>query len=122
MGYEVVGKILLTSTMLNKAIIDANKSVREFAKLCEVDFDEMVSGEKHSIEAKFSDGSESRINFYRVNNARGDRRVSIKGIKSHASVGDIVIIAMKRNKVVIDVFKQSDELSIDEEELSNDKT
>ena len=93
MGYEVVGKILLTSTMLNKAIID-----------------EMVSGEKHSIEAKFSDGSESRINFYRVNNARGDRRVSIKGIKSHASVGDIVIIAMKRNKVVIEVVKQSKEV------------
>ena len=28
MGYEVVGKILLTSTILNKAIIDANKVMR----------------------------------------------------------------------------------------------
>ena len=97
------GVIKLTSTMLNKAIIDANKSVREFAKLCGVDFAEMECGEKHSIEAVFSDKSETVINLYRANYIRGDRRISIKGIKSHAGIGDTVTIRFKGKKIIVEV-------------------
>ena len=36
-------KIKLTKTMLDKAIIDANQSVRDFVKLFDVDYSEMES-------------------------------------------------------------------------------
>tara|TARA_R100001530_G_scaffold122532_1_gene90189 strand:- start:684 stop:989 length:306 start_codon:yes stop_codon:yes gene_type:complete len=83
-------EIKLTKTMLDKAIIDANKSVREFVKVFGVDFAKMKSGDRATLEAKFVDGTETVINLYRTNNARGDRRISIKGIKAQADVGSIV--------------------------------
>jgi hypothetical protein len=43
------GQLRLTNTMLNKAIIDANTSIRRFAKLFGIDFDTMVNGEKHKF-------------------------------------------------------------------------
>ena len=46
------GQLRLTNTMLNKSIIDANTSIRRFAKLFEIDFETMVNGEKHSLSAK----------------------------------------------------------------------
>lgn len=87
----------LTKTMLEKAIIDANASVRNFSKLCGVDFDDMQSGEKHSLEAEFLDGTPTKISFYRTKNERGDRRLSIKGIKQQASESDTVAITFKLN-------------------------
>jgi hypothetical protein len=87
----------LTKTMLEKAIIDANASVRNFSKLCGVDFDHMQSGDKHSLEAEFLDGTPTKISFYRTRNARGDRRLSIKGIKQQASESDTVAITFKLN-------------------------
>ena len=86
--------IKLTKTMLDKAIIDANNSVREFVKSYGVDFNKMKSGDRATLEAKFIDGTETVINLYRTNNARGDRRVSIKGIKSQAEVGSIITISL----------------------------
>ncbi len=88
-------QIKLTKTMLDKAIIDANNSVREFVKSYGVDFNNMKSGDRATLEAKFVDGTETVINLYRTNNARGDRRVSIKGIKSQADVGNTVIFKTK---------------------------
>jgi hypothetical protein len=41
--------IKLTKTMLNKHIIDANASVREFVKTQDVFFDDMLSGSWHSF-------------------------------------------------------------------------
>ena len=90
-------EIKLTKTMLDKAIIDANNSVREFVKTYGVDFSKMKSGDRATLEAKFVDGTETVINLYRTNNARGDRRVSIKGIKSQADVGNTVILKTKNN-------------------------
>ena len=87
-------QIKLTKTMLDKAIIDANNSVREFVKTFGVDFTKMKSGDRATLEAKFVDGTETVINLYRTNNARGDRRVSIKGIKSQAEVGSIITISL----------------------------
>ena len=86
--------IKLTKTMLDKAIIDANNSVREFVKVYGVDFNKMKSGDRATLEAKFIDGTETVINLYRTNNARGDRRISIKGIKSQAEVGSIITISL----------------------------
>ena len=87
-------EIKLTKTMLDKAIIDANNSVREFVKTFGVDFTKMKSGDRATLEAKFVDGTETVINLYRTNNARGDRRISIKGIKSQAEVGSIITISL----------------------------
>jgi hypothetical protein len=93
-------QIKLTKTMLDKAIIDANNSVREFVKTFGVDFTKMKSGDRATLEARFGSkdkpwsGSETVINLYRTNNARGDRRISIKGIKSQAEVGSIITISL----------------------------
>ena len=87
-------QIKLTKTMLDKAIIDDKNSVREFVKAYGVDFAKMKSGDRATLEAKFVDGTETVINLYRTNNARGDRRVSIKGIKSQAEVGSIITISL----------------------------
>ena len=76
--------VTLTATMLNKAIIDANNSVRNFSKLCGIDFDEMQSGDRATVNAEFLDGTETVLSFYRTKNQRGDRRFSIKGIKQQA--------------------------------------
>tara|TARA_R110000824_G_C14805905_1_gene634999 strand:+ start:110 stop:544 length:435 start_codon:yes stop_codon:yes gene_type:complete len=89
--------LTLTKTMLEKAIIDANTSVRNFSKLFGIDYDVMQSGDKESITAEFLDGSESQINFYRTKNNRADRRISIKGIKKQANVGDTLAITSEIN-------------------------
>jgi len=94
-------QIKLTSTMLDKAIIDANTSVREFAIFQSVDFADMVSGDRHQLAAFFSDGTETVINLYRTNNARADRRISIKGIKKHFNAGDTLTIEFINNQILI---------------------
>ena len=40
------GQLRLTKTMLEKSIIDANVSIRRFAKLFQVDFETMKAGER----------------------------------------------------------------------------
>ena len=87
--------VKLTKTMLDKAIIDANSSIREFSKLVGVDFNEMKSGDKAQICAEFLDGTKTLLSFYRTRNDRGDRRFSIKGIKSQAAVDDTIAITFK---------------------------
>ena len=77
------GQLRLTNTMLNKSIIDANTSIRRFAKLFKIDFDKMVNGEKHLLPATYEDGTVCNLSFYRTVN-RGDRRLSISGIKKQA--------------------------------------
>jgi hypothetical protein len=94
-------EIKLTKTMLDKAIIDANNSVREFVKGFGVDFNKMKSGDRATLEAKFIDGTKTSINLYRTNNARGDRRISIKGIKSQAEMGNVVSIPSKKGKGIL---------------------
>jgi hypothetical protein len=56
-------EIKLTKTMLDKAIIDANNSVREFVKSYGVDFNKMKSGDRATLEAKFSDGTKTVNQF-----------------------------------------------------------
>ena len=105
--------VTLTATMLNKAIIAANNSVRNFSKLCGIDFDEMQSGDRATVNAEFLDGTETVLSFYRTKNQRGDRRFSIKGIKQQAEVGDTVAVTFKHNTqgervMVINVTRNSE--------------
>jgi hypothetical protein len=80
--------------MLNKAIIDANASIRGFAKLLGIDYEQMQPGEKHVVEGEFTDGTPTVLSFYRTVN-RGDRRFSVRGIKKQCAVGDTVALTFK---------------------------
>lgn len=86
--------LTLTRTMLEKHIIDANASIRNFAKLLNIDYDQIATGEKVTVEAEFTDGTPTVLAFYRTNN-RGDRRFSIKGIKARAEIGDTIALTFK---------------------------
>ena len=93
------GQLRLTNTMLNKAIIDANTSIRRFAKLFGIDFDTMVNGEKHKLLAYYEDETVCTISFYKTVN-RGDRRLSISGIKKKAEINDLIAFNYKR--IIVD--------------------
>ena len=101
----IEAKIKLTKTMLDKSIIDANKTVRE---LLHNDFgmsydDPFFTREWYDVEAErsqrnafivigeYADGTEANIKFYR-SVKRGDRRISIQKLKQYAEVGDEVIL------------------------------
>ena len=92
-------KIKLTKTMLNKSIIDANKTVTKF--LYEdfgmeytdpffdiVGSDPLVARCKFVVKGEYIDGEEANVTFYR--SRRGDKRISIQKLKKYADAGDIV--------------------------------
>ena len=88
-------QIRLSKTMLEKSIIDANKSVRDLALNFGIDFDKMKNGDKYEVLARFDDldsNQHSVVRFYKTIN-RGDRRVSIKGIKQYAEIGDLIALS-----------------------------
>lgn len=114
--------IKITQRMLNKSIIDANKSVVDFVKeYLPVDYDDLewsrVNGGKPRItfSAKFTDGSPSEVRCYL--RPRGDRLLSIKNITKKAAAGDTVtfshadrpisdgITTIRNNYISIDVTK-----------------
>jgi hypothetical protein len=86
--------INLTETMLNKSIIDANKTVRDFAKAkFEFDYDTVEAGTKEQISAKYvDDNSEATVSFYTAK-TRGDKRISISGLKKKAEAGQVVSLS-----------------------------
>ena len=101
----VEAKIKLTKTMLDKSIIDANKTVCEFL---DHDFgmnynDEFFTKEWYDIEkertmrngffvvGEYADGTEANVKFYR-SAKRGDKRISIQKLKQYAEAGDEVIL------------------------------
>lgn len=94
LGANAPAILKLTKTMLEKHIIDANASVRAFARLLGVDYGEMSKGQKVTVEAEFLDSGPTTLSFYRTAN-RGDRRFSIKGVKSFANVGDTLAITFR---------------------------
>jgi len=94
------GQLRLTNTMLNKSIIDANESIRKFAKLFGIDFNFMEKGQKHKLLAYYDDDdSVCTLSFYKTVN-RGDRRLSISGIRKKAQVNDLIALTYKR--IVLD--------------------
>ena len=87
-------KLTLTKTMLEKAIIDANSSVRQFGRLFGVVYEDMNAGNRVQLEAEFLDGSRTTLSFYKTRN-RGDRRFSIRGIKKQAEIGDTIALCVR---------------------------
>ena len=92
-----IGRLRLTRTMLEKFIIDANKSVRQLAQLFGVDYERLKAGEKIRIPAEYSgSGNAGSVTFYCT--ARGDRRVSLQGIKAEAVAGDLLGLGYERRE------------------------
>lgn len=98
-------KIKLTKTMLDKSIIDANKSVREFLeKELDYAYDKLeadVSDGKYYhnywCNALYEDDTPTIVTFYK-SRTRGDRRISIKNLRKFAQEGDTVKL---RSEVVM---------------------
>ena len=82
--------INVTDTMLKKSIIDANKSVCEFAKTFSFDYNEAECGDRKPFKASYPDGTPAKVTFYRAK-TRGDKRISITKLKKYAKAGDKVI-------------------------------
>tara|TARA_R100000426_G_scaffold83037_1_gene61492 strand:+ start:49 stop:444 length:396 start_codon:yes stop_codon:yes gene_type:complete len=108
-------QIRLSKTMLDKSIIDANKSVRDLALNFGIDFDKMKNGDKYEVLARFDDtNQESVVRFYKTIN-RGDRRVSIKGIKQYANIGDLIALSAclpkddNKDIIIINVTRRADD-------------
>jgi SH3-like domain-containing protein len=95
-----IATICITKTMLDKAIIDANKSVRELMEAVGYPYGAMASGDRHALPACWEDGSETIINLYRTANARADRRISIKGIKAHVEIGNLLLIEIDNSNLI----------------------
>ena len=107
-------QIRLSKTMLDKSIIDANKSVRDLALNFGIDFDKMKNGDKYEVLARFDDtNQESVVRFYKTIN-RGDRLVSIKNIKQYASIGDLIALSAclpkddNKDIIIINVTRRAD--------------
>jgi len=115
-------KIKLTKTMLNKSIIDANKSVREFLEKeldytydkLEADVDGKYYG-KYWCHALYEDDTPTIVTFYK-SQTRGDRRISIKNLRKFAEEGDtvklrseLVLIEDMTFDVRVVVYKEDDD-------------
>ena len=101
----MAAKIKLTKTMMDKSIIDANKTVREFLdsdfgmnyddKFFTVEWydteEERTMRNAFFVVGEYADGTEANVKFYR-SAKRGDRRISIQKLKQYAEVGDEVIL------------------------------
>jgi hypothetical protein len=92
--------------MLKKSIIDANKSVCEFAKHFSFNYKEAECGERKPLKASYPDGTQAKVTFYRAK-TRGDKRISITKLKKFAKAGDKVTLINtdddERIKILINV-------------------
>ena len=104
---DTTGVIKLTPTMLNKHIIDANKSVIELAESVGINYRDLKAGEKKTIDGCFDNSKPCKVSFYKTK-TRGDKRFSISGLKKEAAAGDTVAIQKKRKNgaLVINVTKR----------------
>lgn len=108
-------QIRLSKTMLDKSIIDANKSVRALALNFGIDFDKMKNGDKYEVLARFDDNNQELVvRFYKTIN-RGDRRVSIKSIKQYANIGDLIALSAclpkdeNKDIIIINITRRADD-------------
>lgn len=92
--------INITDTMLNKSIIDANKSVCALAKDFSFDYNEAECGQRQPLEAAYADGTEAKVTFYRAK-TRGDKRISITKLKKFVKAGDFITLIKVKNRVEI---------------------
>ena len=99
----MAANIKLTKTMLDKSIIDANKTVQSFLledfgmDYTDKFFTEVVFNaekdkwerNKFTVTGEYIDGEEANITFYR-SGKRGDKRISIQKLKQYADAGNQV--------------------------------
>ncbi len=84
-------RIKITQRMLNKSIIDANKSVVAFVRDCypTLGYDFIENGGKNTLLAYYDDGHQytpTSIRLYR--RPRGDKLLSVEGLTRRAKAGD----------------------------------
>lgn len=125
-------KIKLTNTMLDKSIIDANKTVQSF--LLEdfgMDYSDKFFTEqfynsekdrferkKFTVKGEYIDGTEADITFYR-SGKRGDRRISIQKLRQYADAGNEVRLISNSEsdgdgtRIFISVYTSGEEASAD---------
>ena len=98
-------KIKLTKTMLDKSIIDANKTVQQFlTDDFEMSYDDPYFVQqwynektqryergKLTVTGEYADGERVDVRFYR-SGKRADKRISIQKLKQYAEAGDEVIL------------------------------
>jgi len=98
-------KIKLTKTMLDKCIIDANKTVQQFlTDDFEMSYDDPYFTQQWynekanrfergrlTITGEYADGERVDVRFYR-SGTRADKRISIQKLKHYAEAGDTVIL------------------------------
>ena len=98
-------KIKLTKTMLNKSIIDANKTVQQFlTEDFEMSYDDPYFVQqwynektqrfergKLTVTGEYADGERVDVRFYR-SGSRADKRISIQKLKQYAEAGDTIVL------------------------------
>ena len=84
-----VAQIRLTDTMINKYIMDAKKDTQKLAALFDVDYSQIERGQKITVKGVWHDGTACSVTFYRAK-TRGDKRISISGLKRKAQAGDLI--------------------------------
>ena len=86
------GIINVTQRMINKCIIDANKTVIDWVKSeLPISYDNLIAGEKVAYDAIFQDGSLSKLRIYKRQHKRRKRPdclLSIKGLRQQCLAGD----------------------------------
>jgi len=86
------GFINVTQRMINKCIIDANKTVIDWVKSeLPISYDDLIAGEKVAYDAIFQDGSLSKLRIYKRQHKRRKRPdclLSIKGLRQQCLAGD----------------------------------
>ncbi len=120
-------KIKLTKTMLDKSIIDANKTVQQFlTDDFEMSYDDPYFTQQWynekanrfergrlTITGEYADGERVDVRFYR-SGTRADKRISIQKLKQYAEAGDEVILtsnvkdAEGEYLIYINIVRQTD--------------
>lgn len=98
--FNMKATINVTDTMLNKSIIDANKSVCELAKEFSFDYSEHEAGDKNAVSCVYPDGIVAKVTFYKAK-TRGDKRISITKLKQYAQAGDVVTLKQAKEAIEI---------------------
>ena len=99
-------RINLTQRMLNKSIIDANKSVVAFVRNCypTLGYDFIDNGCKNTLVAYYDDGhayTPTQIRLYR--RPRGDKLLSVQGMTMRAKAGNVMTFEhdIESNRIIV---------------------
>ena len=107
----MIAEIKITQRMLNKSIIDANKSVLAFVKeYLTTTYDDIGNGQKTIVPAIFEDDTATEIRLYR--RPRGDRLLSIKDIKKHVGVGDTITYKHEAGVTYVELRDENNVLTL----------